>query len=322
MFTDYFKIVCSQCGNNTTSGSSSFIGYFVGLNKDTAINIFTNTKDIYGNYLDNYEFFNQGIFQTFNKATKYMYPGDTLDLNQTYKNPTGRSTSAAYYDLDNEVVVESNSGLSNYLRLVSNYSYISNQPYGIGTATSSTKDKDLIPLYDDCIAFKNTVDGIATTGRYIMIGTGNTPNTSSTYKLDSLVSIFDCSIVCDTSEVSGYTITITNKKNENLVVKEIGIATPARLASDYYNLHNSNTSGSADEIALAYNLFNNTNKITSAALQEYGLKNTIGVNSFSSSYSYIYGAPVLLWREVLETPVTIPPKGRIVLTLDFSLDLT
>lgn len=129
----------------------------------------------------------------------------------------------------------------------------------------------------------------------LVIGKGDaTQESSSNYKLDDMVTSSECIQSGGRQAGSIYYKNVTNISNANLVIKEIGLAccfvnftVPSQSDSSIYDSYN-------QQVRYFFDTVNGYPQGTTQI-------------SYKTQYD-MFGAPMLLARVVLETPITIPPN--------------
>lgn len=312
MFTDFYKKIIIP-GRD----ASSCCGYFWNTNQSEQITILNGARDIYGNYLMNY-------------TTPAGATGKQLDITTQTSTIQGSTIMKLYgngnainnyYDRDNDQWVTSSSGLSNYLNITNSSDYSIYNASGIGTATSS--GSWYAPLYSDALMTGRYPTGNGygyAANDFIMIGTGNTANTSSTYQLEAPVSAADCNFSIART-INGYNITIVNKKNTDLIISELGYCVAVNRISQgiYSDLYtSSNNVMKASDIPTFWNGVHNINTFTVQGLDNAGFN-----RNFETRYNIlsINFNPMLCCRTVLPNPITIPAGERITITWNFEIDM-
>ena len=129
----------------------------------------------------------------------------------------------------------------------------------------------------------------------LVIGKGDTtPEAPSNYKLDDMVTSSECIQSGGRQAGSIYYKNVTNISNSNLIIKEIGLAccfvnylVPAQSSTSTYDAY-------AGQVGYFFDAINGYSQGTTQI-------------HYKTDYD-MFGAPMLLARVVLETPITIPPN--------------
>lgn len=315
MFTDFYKKIVIPARGYYDSNSSNCPGYFWNTSQAEQQTILNGARDIYGNLLVSCVRPTGGTPQ----RTCNFYTTQNID-GTTIGKLCCPATVSYYYDKDNNQWGYSSSGLTNYFSFAFSSANIPYKASGIGTPNGY--GPPIAPLYSDAlmpVSFPTGSDYGLAASDFIMIGTGNTANTSSTYKLEAPVSAADCNFSIART-INGYNITIVNKKNTDLTISELGYCICVGYSTRSYYSDGSDTAGAikSSDIPTFWNAFHNTNTFTVQGLDNAGWNRNFG-SSYSIQNVCIY--PVLCCRTVLPNSITIPAGERITITWNFELDM-
>lgn len=170
---------------------------------------------------------------------------------------------------------------------------------------SQYKDGNIRGAYSDALMTK-TGNGQVFYQTMIGVGEGNTASTDSTYTLDDWCSSEDCTITGQMTNF-GVNIAITNKRNTDLPIRELGHITWGRS----YNTPSNSQSAADTATAIQAAIPNSTVTATGLINQGYS----------TSDYNTICSTGFLVWRAVLDSPVVIPVGERRVISVDLTLDI-
>ncbi|MBQ2350100.1 MAG: hypothetical protein II393_02370 [Cytophagales bacterium] len=167
------------------------------------------------------------------------------------------------------------------------------------------KDSNIRGAYSDALMTR-TDNGMVFYQTMIGVGEGNTSSTDNTYSLDNWCSSEDCTITGNMTNF-GVNITISNKRNTDLSIRELGHIVWGRS----YNTP-SNSQSAADTVtAIQAAIPNSTVTATGLINQGYS----------TSDYNTVCSTGFLVWRAVLDSPVVIPAGERRVISVDLTLDI-
>lgn len=316
MFTDFYKKIIIPARGYYNSSSSNCPGYFWNTNQSEQVTVLNGARDIYGNYLMNYT--SPTGYTGLQLSTLSNTQGiDGTNIGKLYTN----LNTSYYYDRDNDQWAVSSSGMTNYFSFSLSSNYMPFRASGIGTPDGNYPY--LAPLYSDALMVAEYPTGNEygyAASDFIMIGTGNTANTSSTYQLETPVSVTDCNFSVSRT-INGYNITIVNKKNTDLTISELGYCVCATYTSTYYysdSYTSNNNVLKASDIPTYWNGIHHINTFTVQGLDDAGFNRNF-INSYPISYGFFN--PMLCCRTVLPNPITIPAGERITITWNFELDM-